>query len=102
MLKMERDIAQNMEQGERGCNIIEIRERESLRMVGVQGVEDFDKCEVVLATSVGRLVIRGRNLHISQLLPEAEEVALVGEIVSLSFEEEPGARRRGLLARLTK
>lgn len=83
-------------------NVIEIRDREALRLVGVQGVDDFDKEQVVLATTVGRLVIRGRGLHISQLSPESEELALIGEIDSLSFEEEPGAKRRGLLARLTK
>lgn len=83
-------------------NVIEIRDRQALRLLGVQAVEDFDKEEVALLTTVGRLVIRGKNLHISQLLPEAEELALVGNIDSLCFEEEPGARRRGFLARLTR
>lgn len=83
-------------------NLIEIRDRRVMRLAGVQRVEDFDKEQVNLATTVGRLVVRGRDLHIAQLLLEQEELALEGEIDSLSFEEEPGAKRRGLLARLTK
>lgn len=83
-------------------NIIEMRDRQSLRLIGVQGVEDFDKEAVALLTTVGRLVVRGSNLHIAQLLPDEMELALVGDIDSLCFEEEPGARRRGLLARLTR
>lgn len=83
-------------------NVIEIRDRQALRLLGVQAVEDFDKEEVALLTTVGRLVIRGKNLHISQLLPDAEELALVGDIDSLCFEDDAGARRRGFLARLTR
>lgn len=83
-------------------NIIEIRDRSCLKLLGVQRVEDFDREEVALVTSVGRLVVRGKNLHMSQLLPDQEELSMDGEIDSLCFEEEPGAKRRGFLARLTK
>lgn len=94
------------EQAERternSVNSIEIKDRRWMKLCGVQRVEDFDKEQVNLATTAGRLVVRGRDLHIAQLLPEHEELELVGEIDSLSFEEEPGARRRSLLSRLTK
>lgn len=84
------------------ANMIEIKDRRLMKLAGVQRVEDFDKEQVNLETTVGRLVVRGHDLHIAQLLLEQEELALEGEIDSLSFEEQPGAKRRSLLARLTK
>lgn len=92
------------EQGEQRqvANSIEIKDRRMLKLCGVERVEDFDKEQVNLATTVGRLVVRGHDLHIAQLLLEQEELTMEGEIDSLSFEEESGARRRSLLSRLTK
>lgn len=87
---------------EQAANKIEITDRRLMKLCGVRRVEDFDKEQVNLETSAGRLVVRGRDLHIAQLLPEQEELSLEGEIESVSFEEQPGAKRRSLLARLTK
>ncbi len=83
-------------------NIIEISERRTMKLSGVKRVEDFDKEQVNLETAVGRLVVRGHNLHIDQLLLEQEQLALEGEIDSLSFEEETAAKRRSWFNRLTK
>ncbi|HIU10473.1 MAG TPA: sporulation protein YabP [Candidatus Avidehalobacter gallistercoris] len=88
--------------GNAGENTILITDRKMLELHGVLRVEDFDNEQVNLETTQGRLVVRGRNLHVAQLLLESEELSLEGEIDSLSFEETPGKKRSRLLARLTK
>ena len=88
--------------GNAGENTILITDRKMLELHGVLRVEDFDNEQVNLETTPGRLVVRGRNMHVEQLLLESEELSLEGEIDSLSFEETPGKKRSRLLARLTK
>ena len=88
--------------GNAGENTILITDRKMLELHGVLRVEDFDNEQVNLETTQGRLVVRGRNLHVAQLLLESEELSLEGEIDSLSFEETPGKKRSRLRARLTK
>ncbi len=88
--------------GNAGENTILITDRKLLELHGVLRVEDFDNGQVNLETTQGRLVVRGRDLHVAQLLLESEELSLEGEIDSLSFEEAPGKKRGRLLARLTK
>ncbi len=85
-----------------GASSILITDRKLLELHGVLRVEDFDNGQVNLETTQGRLVVRGRDLHVAQLLLEKEELSLEGEIDSLSFEEAPGKKRGRLLARLTK
>ena len=85
-----------------GASSILITDRKLLELHGVLRVEDFDNGQVNLETTQGRLVVRGRDLHVAQLLLEKEELSLEGEIDSLSFEEAPGKKRGRLRARLTK
>ena len=85
-----------------GASSILITDRKLLELHGVLRVEDFDNGQVNLETTQERLVVRGRDLHVAQLLLEKEELSLEGEIDSLSFEEAPGKKRGRLLARLTK
>lgn len=98
---MTTELQQNKHKGTE--NSIFIKERKLLELHGVLRLEDFDKEQVNLDTTLGRLVVRGRNLHVAQLLLEQGELSVEGEIDSLSFEETAAAKKRGsLLHRLTK
>lgn len=101
-IKAAKGVWRMTEQSEKAANKIELLDRKWLKICGVRLVEDFDKEQVELATAVGHLVIKGRELHIAQLLPEVEELVLEGEIDAMCFEEETGAKRRSFLGRLTK
>ena len=99
---MTTELQQNKHKGA-AENTIFIRERKLLELHGVLRLEDFDKEQVNLETTLGRLVVRGRDLHVAQLLLEQGELSVEGEIDSLSFEETAAAKKRGsLLHRLTK
>ncbi len=81
--------------------------RERLDMVGVKRVEDFDKSRIHLETVLGDFVIKGGNLHISELLPDEERLVVCGEIEALEFGGDvgkKGGRKKngGFLNRLTR
>ncbi len=56
-------------------NSLLIKDGNYLELVGVLRVDDFDKEEINLDTNLGPLTIKGRELHIAQLLLENEELA---------------------------
>lgn len=87
---------------ENGANSITIKDGRFLELHGVLRVDDFDKDEINLDTNLGPLLIRGRELHIAQLLLEQEELAVEGEIRSVSFEEGKAKKQGGFLKRLTR
>ncbi|MBX5464252.1 MAG: sporulation protein YabP [Clostridia bacterium] len=93
-----------MERTEQGRHELHLVDRSSLRVVGVQNVENFDENQALLATPLGLLYIRGSNLHIRQLDLDASEFAIEGEIAALEYRESRALRHRGrgLLQRMTR
>lgn len=81
--------------------------KEKLDMVGVTKVEDFDKNSIYLETILGDFVIKGKDLHIAQLLLEEEKLSVIGEIVSLEFvdglhKKNEHKKGGGLFKRITR
>ena len=74
-----------------------LNERRQLTMTGVTEVVSFDEAAVVLHTSLGTLLIQGRDLKLKTLSLEGGQVAVDGHISSLVYEEP---RASGLLHRL--
>lgn len=66
--------------------------RRRLRVTGVTEVISFDDSSVVLVTSLGTLVILGKELQLKTLTLEGGSVAVEGEISDLRYEEP---RRNG-------
>ena len=62
--------------------------RESLNITGVSHVGSFDEHEVVLETSLGILIIKGRELAITQLNLDDGKLAVEGVVKSLEYAEE--------------
>jgi sporulation protein YabP len=73
--------------------------RSSLTMTGVTEVVSFDALSVVLKTTLGTLIIAGKDLQLKQLTPEGGQVAVEGTISALHYEEprNPGGWFRRLL-----
>ena len=66
---------------------LQLRERNALTMTGVTEVISFDENTVVLRTSLGILVVQGRELHLKTLSPEGGQVAVEGTVTALNYEE---------------
>ena len=73
-----------------------LNERRQLTMTGVTEVVSFDETAVVLHTSLGTLLIQGRELKLKTLSLDGGQVAVDGVIIALSYEEP---RQRGTWAR---
>lgn len=74
--------------------------RERLCVTGVEEVESFDENTIVMVTTGGALVVRGSDLHIEQLSLDGGQLQVEGQVESLTYEDERGGGRGGLLARL--
>ncbi len=77
---------------------LQLNERRQLTMTGVTEVVSFDEGAVVLQTSLGTLVIQGRELRLKTLSLDGGQVAVDGTVTSLVYEEprQPGGRWRSL------
>ena len=83
-----------------------LEDRKALQADGVNEVESFDERQVIALSKLGPLVVRGEQLHITQLNLEAGQLSLEGIINSIEYIEDKQAqmkaRGKGVLARLFK
>ena len=73
--------------------------RSSLSMTGVTEVVSFDDSAVILKTTLGTLVVQGRELQLKTLSVEGGQVAVEGTVSALTYEE-PRQQKDGWLSRL--
>ncbi|MDK2930459.1 MAG: hypothetical protein PWR07_590 [Bacillota bacterium] len=79
-----------------------VTERETITVDGVNNVESFDDQEVVLETTAGMLMLRGREFHIKQLNLDEGNLTIEGYLAGLEYAEEMGKKARSFLGRLLK
>lgn len=79
-----------------------VTERETITVDGVNNVESFDDQEVVLETTAGMLMLRGREFHIKQLNLDDGNLTIEGYLAGLEYAEEMGKKARSFLGRLLK
>ncbi|MCL2338051.1 MAG: YabP/YqfC family sporulation protein [Firmicutes bacterium] len=85
-------------------NRLLLTERKHLVVDGVEHVGKFTEKEINLDTNLGRLVLRGDFLHITQLNLEEGNLVVEGRVDQLVFTEKTskGARGKGLMGRILK
>lgn len=83
---------------------LNIIERKSALITGVNDVLSFDANEVLLQTEQGILMIRGNELHVNRLTLEKGEVDIDGRIDSLTYSDTANYGKSGesLFGRLFK
>lgn len=76
--------------------------REQGIITGVEDVINFDLSEIVLKTTLGTLVIKGRDMHVKRLSLEKGEVELEGRVESMTYTESRKDKKNGetLMGRL--
>ena len=75
-----------------------LNERKALTMTGVTEVVSFDDSAVILKTSLGTLVVQGKDLQLKTLSLDGGQVAVDGQVSALVYEENRPSG--GLLHRL--
>ena len=64
-----------------------LNERRQLTMTGVTEVVSFDDTAVVLQTSLGTLIVQGKELQLKTLSLEGGQVEVDGSVSALAYEE---------------
>ncbi|MDR0446393.1 MAG: sporulation protein YabP [Oscillospiraceae bacterium] len=78
--------------------IVEARGRAAVS--GVTDVESFDENEIIMATSMGALFLRGTELRIEKLSLDTGDVAIEGNIDKIEYEDGARERDGGFFRRL--
>ena len=76
-----------MADGLNGPHGLSLTERKKLTVTGALEVVSFDENCVIVETTLGTLVIQGRQLQLKQLTLEGGNVAVEGEISALQYEQ---------------
>lgn len=69
-----------------------LEDRKKLVVSGVQDVDCFDEQAVVLFTNMGKLIVRGRNLHVNSFQVDTGDFAMEGDITGLEYAENEKSR----------
>ena len=62
-----------------------LENRNKLNMSGVIKVDNFDETEVLLQTHLGKMTIRGEELHITRFNTETGDLLLDGNIFAIVY-----------------
>jgi sporulation protein YabP len=83
---------------------ITVQQRNSAALTGVTDVISFDESSVIAETESGVVIIKGMNLHISNLNLDSGELDLDGEIDSFAYDNRfaYGKNKQSLLSRIFK
>ncbi len=90
-----------MEENRKGKgHSLTLEERKNGRLTGVQDVHSFNENEILLLTDVGKVLIKGEQLHVKGLDLEKGEAEIEGKVNSISYltknaqkKEEPLLKR---------
>lgn len=76
--------------------------RKSGTITGISDVLSFDENEILLDTDMGRMSIKGKELHISRLSLELGEAEMEGKVDSISYSEKGHKKKQegSLVSRL--
>ena len=69
-----------------GRHRLSIDGRESVALTGITDVISFDEEQVVCDTSMGVVIIKGSDLHVSNLNVDSGELDIHGEITAITYE----------------
>lgn len=68
-----------------------LNERNALSITGVTEVVSFDENAIVLKTSLGDLIVQGRDLHLKTLSLDGGQVEVTGHVAALDYQEPRSA-----------
>ena len=82
---------------------LQVDRRERVNVSGMIDVISFDEESVIGETEMGIIIIRGANLHVSKINLDSGELAITGDIDSISYESPGGpAKAKSILGKLFK
>lgn len=79
-----------------------LENRERLTISGVTDIDRFDEESVVLFTTLGELVIKGKLLHVNSINVDTGDAEVVGEIKTISYTNRKFTKKPGAVKRLLR
>ena len=81
-----------------------IDDRESVSLTGITDVISFDEEQVVCDTLLGVVIIKGGDLHVSNLNVDSGELDIHGEINAITYEGNVtrGSKQSSFFGRIFK
>lgn len=86
--------SQGMDEAIRNHKLI-LCDRKKLELTGVKDVLAFDEREINLSTQLGKMLIKGEQLHIGKLNLETGEVLVEGRVDLLQYQNKTAQPKRG-------
>lgn len=94
-----------MEQiSDRGRHILNITDRQKANITGIKKVISVDTDLIVVITDVGKITIKGQELHANHLDVDTGRLEFTGTVNSISYADykTPGQKAAGVAGRLFK
>ncbi|MBE5921430.1 MAG: sporulation protein YabP [Lachnospiraceae bacterium] len=82
---------------EKGKQVINLIQRENLKVTGVLDVVAFDENGILLETLEGRLHVKGSELKVKKLSEEVQELEVIGRVDSLAYSQGGTTKKGGSL-----
>ena len=65
-----------------------LENRRKLMLSGITDVDSFNEKEIYLYTQLGEMLVKGENLHISEMSVENGELSVDGEISAIIYGDK--------------
>ncbi|MCD7727360.1 MAG: sporulation protein YabP [Ruminococcus sp.] len=79
-----------------------LQNRSLLRLTGVTDIDSFNEEAIVLFTTLGELVIKGKNLHVNSVNVDSGDAEIVGEIRTISYTNRKLTKKPNAIKRLMR
>ncbi len=79
-----------------------LQNRSLLRLTGVTDIDSFNEETIVLFTTLGELVIKGKNLHVNSVNVDSGDAEIVGEIRTISYTNRKLTKKPNAIKRLMR
>ena len=82
---------------------LQMNDRKDLTLTGIKSIESFDNEEFLVETSLGYLLVRGKNLSLGRMDTDKGELLIKGIIESVTYVSGGGKTQKNkMMKRLFK
>ncbi len=81
---------------------LKLENRERLNITGVTDIDSFNEEQIVLFTTLGELIIKGKLLHVNSVNVDTGAAEVVGEIKTISYTNRKFTKKPGRLRRILR
>ena len=82
-------------------NIV-LENKKNLEMTGIKEVGDFNEEKITAFSTLGKIIIKGTNLHIEKFNNKTKELNVSGDFIELKYAENDKNKNKSFLNRLFK